>query len=93
MSTLDTLIEGRIRDVPNLASQVTGTLYTKQIVQVQEAEEPIELQHSFYTRSVDGVNTKIGAIKWTETGISFDILDTNSGIIESVFEVLSLIHI
>ena len=89
MSTLDTLIEGRIRDVPNLASQVTGTLYTKQIVQVQEAEEPIELQHSFYTRSVDGVNTKIGAIKWTETGISFDILDTNSGIIESVFEVSS----
>ena len=89
MSTLDTLIEGRIRDVPNLASQVTGTLYTKQIVQVQEAEEPIELQHSFYTRSVDGVNTKIGAIKWTDTGISFDILDTDSGIIESVFEVSS----
>ena len=52
MSTLDTLIEGRIRDVPNLASQVTGTLYTKQIVQVQEAEEPIELQHSFYTLSL-----------------------------------------
>ena len=89
MSTLDTLIEGRIRDVPNLASQVTGTLYTKQIVQVQEAEEPIELQHSFYTRSVDGVNTKIGAIKWTESGISFDVLDTNTGTIDSVFEVTS----
>ena len=89
MSTLDTLIEGRIRDVPNLASQVTGTLYTKQIVQVQEAEEPIELQHSFYTRSVDGVNTKIGAIKWTESGISFDVLDTNTGTVDSVFEVTS----
>ena len=89
MSTLDTLIEGRIRDVPNLASQVTGTLYTKQIVQVQEAEEPIELQHSFYTRSVDGVNTKIGAIKWTESGISFDVLDTNTGTIDSIFEVTS----
>jgi len=89
MSTLDTLIEGRIRDVPNLASQVTGTLYTKQIVQVQEAEEPIELQHSFYTRSVDGVNTKIGAIKWTESGISFDVLDNDTGTIDSVFEVTS----
>ena len=89
MSTLDTLIEGRIRDVPNLASQVTGTLYTKQIVQVQEAEEPIELQHSFYTRSVDGVNTKIGAIKWTESGVSFDVLDTNTGTIDSIFEVTS----
>ena len=89
MSTVDTLIEGRIRDVPNLASQVTGTLYTKQIVQVQEAEEPIELQHSFYTRSVDGVNTKIGAIKWTESGISFDVLDTNTGTVDSVFEVTS----
>jgi len=89
MSTLDTLIEGRIRDVPNLASQVTGTLYTKQIVQVQEAEDPIELQHAFYTRSVDGVNTKIGAITWTDTGISFDVLDTDNGTVNSVFEVTS----
>ena len=62
MSAIDTLIEGRIRDVPNLSSQVTGTLYTKQLVQVQEAEEPIELQHSFYTRSADGVILRSGLL-------------------------------
>ena len=90
MSTLDTLIEGRIRDVPNSVSQVTGTLYTRQIVQVQPKDsptDPTELQHAFYTRSNDGVNTKIGAITWTDSGISFDVLDPDDGTISSVFQV------
>ena len=87
MSTLDTLLEGRIRDVDRLAIQTSGTVYTNHIVQVQSDTSDIELQHSFYKRTTEGVNTKLGAIVWTDTGVSFDVLNDSNGEIESVFEV------
>jgi len=89
MSTLDTLIEGRVKDLSNHAIHTSGSIYTTNVVQVATSLDGVsvpDVQHAFYS-IVDDVTAKMGSISFSGGEIAFDILNETSGLNETIFRV------
>ena len=90
--TSSATIEDYIQDLSTHAINLSGSVYTNNLVQVIKEEDGvnIELEHSFYSINSTGVFKKLGGITFTETGgeigLSFDITNTE-GVSEPVLGI------
>jgi len=88
-TTIDTIIEGRVKDLSTHATHSCGALYSSQMVQVFKkkvnTDEP-ELQHAFYQIDEADVISKLGAISFTGDSFSFDVVN-NAGDTVPIFTV------